>query len=1184
MVKITYFKSFILLLFLFLTNVSFSQQPKLVLPIGHMFQVEDAFFTENDKYILTYSENVKLWDAFTGKLLKTFENGFKKPQEIDFIAEKGILFIAYQDSIQLINIFNDKILKTFEGNSFSISPDGKTIVVMQFSDEKPSINRNAKLYDLKTYKLLHEFETLIVHHCTENNSFIGLEINKTVIYDASFHVKNIFTEGNLAGISKDFKYLALQKDTKLEIIDLFNNKILKSFPTDQISLYNVRFVPQDNLMVMKVVPHEIKDGYNLQNKDAYLVCFDMTNFNIVNKFPEQNGNLESWSVNSQFVVGSYNDKTIRVWENSTGKLVSEIKDSLGPSKTISFSSDNKFLLTSSNHTAASIWKIDNNNLLRNLESNSSYFRFIKFFKNGEIALFETDNEVWIWDIENGKPIFSVPSDNTRSVDDSMLSEDNSMLFIKTRKKKQVKLLEGNALVLDFEEDNDYRLDVFNTITKFQEKSYPLPINYFRHAINPNGKNAIITCRDSTGYIIDIKSGLKLKNFNKLDHTPEGLFYNKKDNQIIMVGDNILNIYDEITFQKKYSFTESVDIASYGYDYNAKIIVLILANSEIIIRSMKDGSLVKQITDYKKQNGNLAFNNSVFQVLFDKTGNYFAIKNLNGFAIVIIESKTGKKINAMKLEEYPSNFFINDNNNLLVNFKGKLQEFNFTNGKLLNTYWFDTEDINDVKSDMSSIIGRSLTEINVFKNKEALIKYNVYTMPNSNYIITNPINKYYTANQDATKLLHYVTKDLKVITFEQLDVKYNRPDKVLEALGSTDTLLIESYRKAYEKRIKKLGIDTSAFRDDISVPEADFANRDQIEFEQKKETLKLHIKANDSLYKLDRYNVWINEVPIYGQKGISLKEKNSNFLDTTISLKLSQGENRIETSITNVNGIESYRMPLYVKYTPSQPIKEKIYFIGIGIDKFKENSHNLKFCVKDIQDLAEKLKEKYGSDIIIDTLFNENVNLNKIKNLKKKLLTTNVNDKVIIAYSGHGLLSKDFDYFLSTHSVNFNDPTIDGLPYDELENLLDSIPARKKLMLIDACHSGEVDKDDLVKINTDSNSALIKGSIPVAYKQNEKHLGLKNSFELMQSIFVNVGKSTGATIISASAGTQFALEKNDLKNGVFTYSILEALQQHDTLKVSELKNIVGKRVEELTNGLQKPTSRNETISVDWNIWE
>ena len=99
------------------------------------------------------------------------------------------------------------------------------------------------------------------------------------------------------------------------------------------------------------------------------------------------------------------------------------------------------------------------------------------------------------------------------------------------------------------------------------------------------------------------------------------------------------------------------------------------------------------------------------------------------------------------------------------------------------------------------------------------------------------------------------------------------------------------------------------------------------------------------------------------------------------------------------------------------------------------------------------------------------------------------------------------------------------------------------------------------------------------------LGLKNSFELMQSLFVNVGKSTGATIISAAAGTEFALEGIDnLPNGVFTYCILEAMNKYPSMKISELKKIVGERVVQLTNGLQKPTSRNETIAVDWQIWE
>ena len=72
---------------------------------------------------------------------------------------------------------------------------------------------------------------------------------------------------------------------------------------------------------------------------------------------------------------------------------------------------------------------------------------------------------------------------------------------------------------------------------------------------------------------------------------------------------------------------------------------------------------------------------------------------------------------------------------------------------------------------------------------------------SNYFSTIP-SGYYFSTPSALKQLHYVTSDFKAITFEPLDVKYNRPNKVLEAIDSTDTALIRSYRKAYERRIKK----------------------------------------------------------------------------------------------------------------------------------------------------------------------------------------------------------------------------------------------------------------------------------------------------------------------------------------------------------------------------------------------
>jgi hypothetical protein len=462
-------------------------------------------------------------------------------------------------------------------------------------------------------------------------------------------------------------------------------------------------------------------------------------------------------------------------------------------------------------------------------------------------------------------------------------------------------------------------------------------------------------------------------------------------------------------------------------------------------------------------------------------------------------------------------------------------------------------------------------------------FTFFPVDSTGYLTRIP-SGYYSCSPGAARSLHYV-KGMQVISFNQSDIRYNRPDKVLEYINYPDTALIKAYHQAYLKRLKKLGIDTTSFGKGFTVPEADFINRDKIEDEQAGEMLQLHIHCSDHNYPLERFNIWVNEVPLFGSKGIGLLSRHITQFDTTIMIRLSRGENRIETAVSNTNGMESYRSPLLVKFNPlpSKAKVEKTYFIGIGINEFADSAYNLRWSVKDIRNLAAALKKKYGANCSIDTLFNEKLTIANVKALKTRLFSTGINDKVIVAYSGHGLLSKEYDYFLSTHTVNFSKPEENGLPYDELENLLDSIPARKKLMLIDACHSGEVDKEELVKLDAVDTSRLKKGGKPVALKPNISHLGMENSFELMQSLFVNVGKSTGATIISAAAGTQFALERGDLKNGVFTYCILEAMEKNPTMKISELKKTVGERVEQLTNGLQKPTSRNETIAVDWSLW-
>ena len=153
-------------------------------------------------------------------------------------------------------------------------------------------------------------------------------------------------------------------------------------------------------------------------------------------------------------------------------------------------------------------------------------------------------------------------------------------------------------------------------------------------------------------------------------------------------------------------------------------------------------------------------------------------------------------------------------------------------------------------------------------------------------------------------------------------------------------------------------------------------------------------------------------------------------------------------------------------------------------------------------------------------------------LKQQLSGTKVDDQVIIFVSGHGLLDKNLDFYFAAYNTDFRHPEIDGISFDELESILDSIPARKKLLMMDACHSGEVDKDEIrdltIAKTASSGDIVFRGNIrEYDFRGNgmtisRSGISLTNSFDLMQELFTGLDNGTGTTVISAAAGKGYAL--------------------------------------------------------------
>ena len=462
----------------------------------------------------------------------------------------------------------------------------------------------------------------------------------------------------------------------------------------------------------------------------------------------------------------------------------------------------------------------------------------------------------------------------------------------------------------------------------------------------------------------------------------------------------------------------------------------------------------------------------------------------------------------------------------------------------------------------------------------------------NWIAATP-DGYYTASKGANNYIHYV-QGIKVFTFDQFDLQYNRPDIILKRLGYSSIDLIQSYYKAYEKRLRKMGFNPNNFEKERSfnAPEIMLPESDQWFVETSQPNYTLTCSAIDKLYNIERLFIEVNGVPLFGYKGKMLDKNSGKKVSIHENIPLGNGKNIIKISVLNEKGVESLAERIEVIYTPTAPVSPNLHVIAIGVSKFKDSEYNLTYADKDAQDivtLMESAKSRYAN-IRIHKFFNEKATRQNILSIRSELERTGVDDQVVVFIATHGVLDDELDYYLAMHDMDFTNPRLGGLRYDELEALLDGIPARNKLVLIDACHSGEVDKEESQLAEAKEPTGLVKTRAFKKVVRDKEGIGLQSSFELMKELFADLRRNNGSVVISSAGGKEYAFESGQWKNGVFTYAVLEGLKngtadkdKNQMITVSELRDYVGLRVQELTAGKQNPTSRTENLENDFRVW-
>ena len=236
--------------------------------------------------------------------------------------------------------------------------------------------------------------------------------------------------------------------------------------------------------------------------------------------------------------------------------------------------------------------------------------------------------------------------------------------------------------------------------------------------------------------------------------------------------------------------------------------------------------------------------------------------------------------------------------------------------------------------------------------------------------------------------------------------------------------------------------------------------------------------------------------------------------------------------------------------PSDPVQivntknVKIWAVIVGVSRYTAMP-SLQFTDDDAYRVYSFLKSPEGGalpDNQISVLVDEDATReNILRTMRANFLKADANDVVLLYFSGHGLdgcfLPVDFD--------GYNNK----LRHEEIKAIFLESKAKHKICIAEACHSGSL-----------NYGLAAKGPAPVTLDRYYQ------AFEASDG---------GIALLMSSKAEELSLEDHGLRQGVFTYYLLQGLKgaadanKDNIVTVREVYNYVTPKVRQYTAGQQTP---------------
>ena len=974
--------------------------------------------------------------------------------------------------------------------------------------------------------------------------------------------------------SPDGKYVATGGDDKtIKLWEVSTKKVIKTLKGHVGEVTAVAFSPDgkyivsgDNKEDSALKLWEVSSGREVRSLEGQLAVYSLT-----------------FSLDGKHVIsgGLSHDETIKLWDVSTGRVTRVFSGHRDWVRTAAISPDGKYVVSGGDDKTIKLWDVSSGRKVRTFQGHGSRISAVAFSPDGKHVVSGSGETLKLWDVSSGRDIKTIRghTDDINSVAFSpdgkyiVSGDDNGTL-------KFWDIATTSALLTLYEKDSAKANSVVfspdgrhvvsgddHGALKFWDLSKKSNIKTFKgHSIvfksaafSPDGR--YVVSRSVFGHLKlwDIKTGMEIKSFigghvkdvKSWDVSPERKFSPDGKHVVSLSGSSDQILIWDISTGMKVRTIEDDDISSFAISPDGRYIA---TGSGIYTKKfgkLWDFYSGRKIKDLTFRKGRDIFGDTIYissdSLDFSPDGRYVVSSYYIDHEFYLLDVSTDRKVRTFKghTDYVNSVAFSPDGKYILSGSRDKtLKLWEVSSGREVRTFEGHKSHVSSAAFSANgeyAISTSSDSTVRLWSIKSGKEIAMIINFKGEEWVIMTPEGFFNSSTKGAENL------NVKVGNIvSSIDQFYNalyRPDLVRAKLhGDPEGIVADANAKTNLASLLTQG----------SAPRITFVSPKESSIKKRNVEVALDVLDQGGgigkvVWKINGVTVSVEEQG----RGIEVKKLVTTFKEPVRIWKiltLSPGANVIEVIAYNAGGgIASKPARLSVILKDAISEKPALYVLAVGINRYRDKSLWLKYAVPDAKDIVASIGNA-GKTVFTDIHFKEihdsGATLNGIKTafvtLSKQIKT---NDVFVLYLAGHGITLDGRYHFLPVDFRYYNEDSVreKAVNQDHLQEWMGCVKAQKSLVLLDTCNSGSYVQAQVVARGLAEKTAIDK-----------------------------LTRATGRATIAGSSNSQVAFEGYE-GHGVFTYVLLEALQQADTrygnrdgvTSTGEIASYVNEQVPEIT---------------------